>query len=81
MNFLDELTRFVSEEILEGRAVSPEEDLLLTGLVDSIGIMSLVVHIETSLGIEVPPEDIIIENFASIRDIDRYLRRRSTSNV
>ncbi len=78
MSFQEDLTLFISSQILshEDTAPSPDDDLLLTGLVDSIGIMSLVMHIETELGIPVPPEDVTIENFVSIRAIDAYLSSR-----
>lgn len=78
MSFQEDLTLFISSQILshEDTALSPDDDLLLTGLVDSIGIMSLVMHIETELGIPVPPEDVTIENFVSIRAIDAYLSSR-----
>lgn len=71
-----ELQAFISEKLLGGRAISVDEDLLLTGLVDSLGVMTLVAHIEESIGAPVPMEDVILENFASVAAITTYLSTR-----
>ena len=68
--------RYVVEELLEGREIADDDDLLLSGLVDSIGVMRLVAHVEQAYGVQVPPEDITIENFVSIAAIGAYLARR-----
>ena len=76
MNTTELIIKFIDEEILYGQSDEPVEadtNLLLTGLVDSLGIMRLVLHIEEELGISVPPEDIVIENFLTVADMTRYL--------
>lgn len=75
----DHLARWITRELLnrpEAETVAPDDDLLGSGLLDSLGIMSLVFHIEQETGVEVPPEDVTIENFLSLETIDAYLRRR-----
>jgi acyl carrier protein len=75
----ERLTAYVSQELLDdagGPPLQPDDDLLLSGRVDSIGVMSLLVFIETELGVRVPPEDVTIDNFASVRTIGGYLGRR-----
>ncbi len=74
-----ELSRFLSEEILAGThrsTVGPDEDLLGSGLLDSLGVMQLVWFIEREFGVEVPPEDVTIEHFQSISHIVAYLTGR-----
>jgi acyl carrier protein len=77
----DVLVRYISEELLNRRKspVAPDEDLLASGLLDSLGVMSLVFFIEETLGLEVPPEDVTIENFLSVRTIEDYLTRRKAN--
>lgn len=73
------LTRYISQELLSGRkpgGISEDEELLLSGLLDSLGIMQLVAFIEDELALGVPPEDVTIENFRSVRKIHDYLERR-----
>ncbi|NNE45364.1 MAG: acyl carrier protein [Rhodothermales bacterium] len=78
MTIKDKLTKYISHELLTRETdVAPDDELLLSGLVDSIGVMTLLLFIEEDFGIHVPPEDVTIENFASIRTIDAYLIRRT----
>lgn len=79
LNITDVLINFITEELLYGQAdvpVEPETNLLVTGLVDSLGIMRLTLHIEETLGIPIPPEDITIENFLTVADMTRYLEAK-----
>jgi len=74
------LVRFVEGELLnrpEGSELTEEQDLLTSGIVDSLGVMSLILFIEGEFGVDVPPEDVTIENFQSIAAIDDYLGRRT----
>lgn len=75
----DHIKQFISRQLLNGRnghLIDDSDDLLGSGLVDSVGMTSLVLFIEDTLAIEVPPEDVTIENFLSIDRIDAYLSRR-----
>lgn len=70
------LTRFVHEELIgsgDGVQLAEEDDLLLSGHVDSMGIMRLVEHLETEHSLAVPPEDVTIDNFSSIASLTRYI--------
>ena len=53
-----------------------DDNLLTSGLVDSLSIMRLVAFIEEEFATEVPPEDITIENFLTIQHILDYLETR-----
>lgn len=71
------LSEYVSEELLDGGySVEPDEKLLADGLVDSLGMMRLVAFITDSFELEVPPEDVVIGNFATIARMAEYLRGR-----
>jgi acyl carrier protein len=75
----DTIRSYIAMRLLNGReatSIGDDEDLLGSGLVDSVGMMSLVLFIEEEFGVDVPPEDVIIENFLSVRTIDAYLQRR-----
>ncbi|MEZ4423517.1 MAG: phosphopantetheine-binding protein [Gemmatimonadota bacterium] len=75
----DHLSDWIARELLDlpdGESVAPDTDLLGSGLLDSLGVMSLVFHIEQHTGVEVPPEDVTLENFVSIDAIDAYLKGR-----
>ena len=75
------LQRYINQELLSDRRsaqVGDDDNLLGSGVVDSVGLMSLVLFIETEFGVEVPPEDITIEHFLSINTIDAYLQQRAS---
>lgn len=75
----DQLRAFITRELLLGRATALRDDdeLLLSGLVDSLGAVRLIAFIESELGTHIPPEDVVIEHIQSIDAIVGYLKQRS----
>jgi acyl carrier protein len=75
----ERLARYISTELLNqsGLAIDDDEDLLASGLLDSLSVMSVVYFIEQETGIDVPAEDVTIENFESLAAIEAYLGRRA----
>ncbi len=70
------LMEYVKNEIMRNRnaRLSEDEDLLSSGILDSLGILQLVAYIEKSFGIRIPDEDVVFENFQSIQSITNYLQ-------
>lgn len=68
---------YVGSELL----VDPElgldeqEELLMTGRVDSMGVMRLVSFIGEEFSITIPNEDLVADNLRSVEAIDEYLSR------
>ncbi|HET7009349.1 MAG TPA: acyl carrier protein [Anaerolineales bacterium] len=73
------LLEYITKELAIGRAkeVRPEDDLLAAGILDSLGLMQLVMFLEEKLGVKVPDEDVVIENFQSVDALQAYLERRN----
>ena len=72
------IIKYIQENLLSGKneiELSPEDDLLASGLLDSIGVMRLVGFVEETFNIKVPPEDIVIENFMDVKAITNYVER------
>ena len=70
------LTEFILKEVISDASVTeldPDEDLLDGSLVDSMGVMRLMLHIEETYGYAVPPEDVTVESFMSVNAIVSYL--------
>ena len=77
VDFQEILKKYVSEDLLNGRLqIEAEDDLLGDGLVDSMGIMWLIAFIEEKFEINLPLEDVTIENFRTVKLIDAYLNTR-----
>jgi acyl carrier protein len=74
----ERLARYISTELLNQSdlVIADDDDLLTSGLLDSLSVMSVVYFIEQEAGIDIPAEDVTIENFESLSAIDAYVRRR-----
>lgn len=73
--FADALTSFIADDVaLEDYPVAGDTDLLLTGLVDSLGVVMIVNWIETTLGTTIDPADVVLENFQTIDQMLSFLR-------
>lgn len=66
------------EEQVDLADVPEDENLLANGMIDSLGILKLVSFIENRFEVEVPDEDVTVQNFRSLKDIGDYLERRRT---
>lgn len=69
------LMKYIKEELLRGRMndLKPEDDLLSSGVINSLGILQLVSFVEERMGIEIPDEDVVYENFHSVAALTDYL--------
>ena len=67
---------FIEAKLLDGRRIDPDEELLLSGLLDSLAVMALVAEVERVTGRPVPPTDVLIENFSSLSSITAYMAAR-----
>ena len=75
ISIVNYITKELINEELDGE-LETDEDLLSTGLIDSLGMMKLVVFIENEFNVKIPPEDMIIENFMTIDHIVNYLENQ-----
>lgn len=71
------LTEYIKDEIMRNRnaRLDPDQDLLNSGILDSLSILQLRGFIEEKFGIQVPDEDVVFENFSSINSLVDYLER------
>lgn len=78
----DDLVAFISADVaLGGGPIEPGTDLVMSGLIDSLGVMAVVDWIERRFDITVDPNDVVIEHFESIDAIVDYLRGRDDCRV
>lgn len=64
---------FISEKLLNNHDVQSDTNLLLSGLLDSLGIVKLMLFLEEKYCIVIPPQDVTIANMASVDTIVSYL--------
>jgi acyl carrier protein len=58
------------------RSVKDSDELLESGIVDSLGILDLVAILETDFGLTISDEDLLPENFRSIETITDFANRK-----
>lgn len=60
----------------DGTDPDPGMDLLEAGIIDSIGVLTLVTWLEETFGFVVDDEDVVPENLGSIAGITAYAERK-----
>jgi acyl carrier protein len=79
MKILEGLEKYVLTVIAAdlGRAsIDPDEDLLEQGVIDSLGVMTLITFMEDTFGIEIGDEDIVPENFQSLNILTKFVEQK-----
>jgi acyl carrier protein len=82
MSTNDIVREFISQEILHGTRGTPlgdVEPLVESGIIDSLGIMSLLSFLEEKFSIQVLGDDLIPENFESVSTIVDLIKRYQSS--
>jgi acyl carrier protein len=73
------ITTFIVEEIAgRGAVIDPEENIFTSGHVDSVGIMRLIAHLESTLDVTIPPTELVPQNFRTVRVMAAYLASRAS---
>lgn len=78
MQSSEQLINFIIEQLLNHeQEILADDELLVSGLLDSLAIVQLVEFIEGEFEVSVPPEDLRVENFASVDTIVAYLSQKT----
>ena len=75
----DKIVQYIENELVvsdESFSISLDDDLLGSGLLDSLGMMKLISFIEKEFELKIPAEDMVIENFMTVSCISTYLKNR-----
>lgn len=59
--------------------VEPDDDLIDEGIVDSLGLLTVVDFLESTYGISVEDTDVVVENFGTMRAIAEYVHKSQQS--
>ena len=72
----DTIRRFIGEVFfVEG--FSDEASFLGEGIIDSTGMLELVMFVETTYGFEIAEEELVPENFDSLNKVVAFIARRA----
>jgi acyl carrier protein len=80
MEIKKEIKEYISKNLLfsnDGYGFTDDASFLEEGIVDSQGVMELVMFVEDQFKISVADEDITPDNFDSVQLLADYVRRKS----
>ena len=82
MTYCSQVRDFIVENFLFGdeTAVKENTSFLEQGIIDSTGILELVMFLEETYGIKIEDEELIPENLDSLINIARFIERKLSSN-
>jgi acyl carrier protein len=69
------LTEFVQETFprAQGGGLDPDQNLLESGVIDSMGLLIIISFLEDELGIVVDDSEVVMDNFGTITAMARYV--------
>jgi acyl carrier protein len=78
MNMETQIRRFILQNLYfaEDNSLGDDASFLETGVVDSMGVMELVAFVQSEFGVTVEPQEVVVENFDSIRKLTNFVRRK-----
>jgi len=75
----NEIVQFIINKVLNESPdfdLAPDDDLLGSGLVSSMGVFRIINFVEVAYGVKTPPQDMVIENFMTVDAIVAYTKRQ-----
>ena len=75
---------YIAENMLfsqDGFPYPDDTSFLEEGIVDSTGILELVMFVEETFGFEVDDEDLVPDNFDSVEKLARYIGGKTDNSI
>ena len=79
MQIEPQIRQYLAENFLfsnNGYELADEASFLEEGIVDSTGVLELVMFVEETFGITVQDEELVPQNFDSVSQLAAYVRRK-----
>jgi acyl carrier protein len=77
METQERLIDYICRELLpKGTELGVDDNLLLSGMIDSHAVVELIAFIEESFLIDINPGDVTIKNFRTVNAIAAYIETR-----
>ncbi|MGE5307760.1 MAG: acyl carrier protein [Deltaproteobacteria bacterium] len=84
MDVMEELEKYLLNEVAVETALeslAPDDDLLMQGIIDSMGIVQLTEFMEKRFGIRVMDDEMVPENFQNLRALADFVERKARVNI
>ena len=75
----NEIREFLASNFMlqaDASELAPDASLTATGVIDSMGVLELIMFLEEQFGLSVPDEDAVPEHLDSVAGIVRYVELR-----
>jgi len=81
MDYAKEVRDFVISNFLFGEAGSLQDEtsFLDSGIIDSTGMLEMIMFLENTFGVKIEPEEMVPENLDSINRVVQFLKRKLAS--
>jgi len=78
MDASSKVREFVVENFLfgDGESLKPDTSFLEEGIIDSTGILELVMFLEETYGIKIEDDELVPENLDNLRNMAGFLERK-----
>jgi len=82
MGLMETVREFVVQNFLfgDGEVLKDDTSFLGNGIIDSTGILELVLFLEQTYNIKIEDDELIPENLDNLRNIARFLERKLSDN-
>jgi len=71
-----QITKFLVQQFPATKNIGDEDPLLKNGIIDSLGILEVVTFLEKEFGITVFDEELLPENFESVRTLSSFVQHK-----
>lgn len=78
MQIQSEIERFILDDLLAGgrNSINPDEPLISSGIIDSLGTLRLITFIEETYGVAIGDGEVGDENFGTLSRIAALVERK-----
>ena len=76
---IDPIMEFIKNQLVREKTmknIGRGDDLIESGIIDSLGILKLLEFLESKFSIHIADEELIPENFHSIESIESFISRK-----
>ncbi|HOW82292.1 MAG TPA: acyl carrier protein, partial [Spirochaetota bacterium] len=77
-----EIVKFIEENFVMGRkniTLDPEKSLIESGIMDSTGVLELVMFLEERFNIKIEDEELVPENLDTINNLVAFLQKKGVA--
>lgn len=76
----DKIKQFLSK-LMNNRELKDDEDIFALGFLNSLAAVQLVNFLEKEFGVTIEDEDLNVENFNTLNNMDAFLERKLAAHV